>query len=387
MNPPMTGSQVIERADSRQAPPGPIKKVKILGAGSIGNHLSHAARSLGWSVDLVDPDPAALERTRTKIYPSRYGRWDEAIRLMAPEAAPPGNYDLICIGTPPDSHVRLARAAVAERPKAVLVEKPLCGPDLVGGQDLADEAAAGNVAVFVGYDHVVGQAARFVESLLTSRSLKDIATIDVEFREHWGGILAAHPWLAGPWETYLGYSSRGGGASGEHSHAANLWQHFAHAAGAGRVVEVQATLDVIRERGMDYDRLCLMNLRTEGGLVGRCVQDVVTQPPRKWARIQGADGHVEWWCGHQPGVDLVTGQAAGQPIERRISKTRPDDFIEELRHISDAMQSDPSRSPIALARALDTMLVVAAAHGSSASGRRARIDYSRGWTPAAIAFD
>ena len=59
-------------------------KVKVLGAGSIGNHLSNAARRLGWSVDLVDPDPAALERTRSKIYPSRYGNWDEAIRLFAP---------------------------------------------------------------------------------------------------------------------------------------------------------------------------------------------------------------------------------------------------------------------------------------------------------------
>jgi predicted dehydrogenase len=268
------------------------------------------------------------------------------------------------------------------------VEKPLCGPDLEGAQALFEEADANNVAVFVGYDHVVGRAARCVDNLMSSGSLKSIATIDVEFREHWGGILTAHPWLAGPWETYLGYSARGGGASGEHSHAANLWQHFAHVAGAGRVVDVQATLDVVRDRGMDYDRLCLLNLRTEKGLVGRCVQDVVTRPPRKWARIQGSEGHVEWWCGSQPGVDVVTAQFDGQPaMEQKVSKTRPDDFIEELSHIAEAMESGPSKSPIALTRALDTMLVVAAAHKSSAGGRRARIDYSRGWTPAAIVLD
>ena len=367
---------------------GLIQKVKILGAGSIGNHLSHAARSLGWSVDLVDSNPAALERTRSTIYPTRYGGWDEAIRLMTPDVAPRGGYDLICIGTPPDNHIDLARAAVAERPKAVLVEKPLCRPDLEGAQALADEAAAGNVAVFVGYDHVVGQASRFVGDLLASGSLKDVLTIDVEFREHWGGIMAAHPWLAGPWETYLGYSARGGGASGEHSHAINLWQHFARVAGAGRVVEVQATLDIVRDRGMDYDRLCLMNLRTESGLVGRCVQDVITLPPRKWARIQGSSGHVEWWCGQQPGLDLVVGQFSGEPaIERKVSKTRPDDFIEELRHIVGAMASTPSGSAISLASGLDTMLVVAAAHQSTATGCRVRIDYSRGWTPAAISAD
>jgi predicted dehydrogenase len=367
---------------------GPIKKVKVLGAGSIGNHLSHAARSMGWAVDIVDPDPAARERTRTQIYPTRYGAWDEQIRLFAPEEAPRGGYDLICVGTPPDSHVRLARVAVAEQPKAVLVEKPVCGPDLEGAQELADEAAAAGVAVFVGYDHVVGRAARAVEDLVKSKSLKDVSTLDVEFREHWGGILTAHPWLAGPWETYLGYSARGGGASGEHSHAANLWQHFAHAAGAGRVVEVQASMDIMRDHGMDYDRLCLMNLRTESGLIGRCVQDVVTRPPRKWARIQAGNGHVEWWCGREPGVDVVTSLVDdGQPNEQKITKTRPDDFLEEMRHISDALQSDPGQSTIALLRALDTMMVVAAAHQSAASGRRARIDYSRGWTPAAISLD
>lgn len=365
-----------------------IAKVKVLGAGSIGNHLSHASRSMGWAVDIVDPDPAALERTRTKIYPSRYGTWDEAIRLFSPGSAPSGGYDLICVGTPPDSHIRLARAAVAERPKAVLVEKPVCGPDLEGAQELADEAARAGVAVFVGYDHVVGRAARAVAELVTSKALQDVATLDVEFREHWGGILAAHPWLAGPWETYLGYSARGGGASGEHSHAANLWQHFAIAAGAGRVTEVQATLDVVRDNGMDYDRLCLMNLRTESGLIGRCVQDVVTRPPRKWARVQAGNGHVEWWCGREPGVDVVVSQLGeGTPTEQRITKTRPDDFIEEMRHIADALKSDPGKSPIALARALDTMLVVAAAHKSSASGRRARIDYGKGWTPAAISLE
>jgi predicted dehydrogenase len=365
-----------------------IRKVKVLGAGSIGNHLSNAARAMGWSVDLVDPDPAALERTRTEIYPTRYGKWDDAIRLLTPDKAPRGGYDLICIGTPPDSHVRLARVAVAEDPKAVLVEKPLCGPDLDGAQELADEAAAGGVSVFVGYDHVVGKAVQALEGFIGSGAVKDIATIDVEFREHWGGILAAHPWLAGPWETYLGYSARGGGASGEHSHAANLWQHFAHLAGAGRVVEVQATLDFVRERGMDYDRLCLMNLRTERGLVGRCVQDVITRPPRKWARVQGANGHLEWWCGKEPGLDVVAGQLDDQtPVERKITKTRPDDFIEEMKHIEHALATDPAQSSIVLARALDTMLVVAAAHKSAATGKRVRIDYSRGWTPAAVIVD
>lgn len=362
-----------------------MMKVKILGAGSIGNHLANASRRLGWAVDLCDVDPEALDRARTQIYPSRYSKWDESIRLFSPEAAPKGGYDLIIVGTPPDSHLPLARAAVAEKPRAVLVEKPVCGPDLDGAQALCDEAAAAGVAVFVGYDHVVGRASRLVGDAVAQKAMGEIATIDVEFREHWGGIFNAHPWLAGPWESYLGFWKRGGGASGEHSHAANLWQHFAHLVGAGRIVEVQATLDFVRDDKVDYDRLCLMTLRTENGLLGRCVQDVVTKPPRKWGRIQAENGLVEWWCGREPGVDTVTSVTGDNPpVEQRVTKTRPDDFIEELKHVAAALEGDASASPLTLGRGLDTMLVVAAAHRASETGRRVRIDYDKGYTPAAI---
>jgi predicted dehydrogenase len=360
-------------------------RVKIHGAGSIGNHLSHASRSLGWSVDLCDVDAKALERTRVQIYPARYGAYDPAIRLFESKDARTGGYDLICIGTPPDVHIKLAMAALEEKPRAVLIEKPLCGPDLAGAQELHDRAAALGVSVFIGYDHVVGRAARLVEETLARDAIGSVATLDVEFREHWGGIFGAHPWLAGPWESYLGFWRRGGGASGEHSHAANLWQHFAHRIGAGRVASVQATLDMVKDDKVEYDRLCLMNLRTEQGLAGRCVQDVVTSPPRKWARIQGSSGSIEWHCGREPGVDAVVAQLAGKvSMEQKVAKTRPDDFIEELRHIAKALDGDPEASPLALSRGLDTMLVVAAAHLSSSSGRRVRIDYSRGWRPEAL---
>ena len=100
--------------------------VKILGAGSIGNHLAHASRSLGWNVTLCDLDPAALDRTKSMIYPTRYGKWDNAIKLCLVDEAPKGNFDLIVIGTPPDSHLSIALDALKEHPKALLIEKPLC---------------------------------------------------------------------------------------------------------------------------------------------------------------------------------------------------------------------------------------------------------------------
>lgn len=354
-------------------------KVKIHGAGSIGNHLSNASRTLGWKVDLCDIDPAALARTRHDIYPARYGKWDEDITLLDSKDAPQGGYDLIFVGTPPDSHISLALEAVREKPKAILVEKPFCTPDLKGAQELFDLARTNGVAVFTGYDHVVSQASEQFGEIVRSGSLGPIETLDVEFREFWGGIFAAHPWLDGPSDTYLGFWKRGGGASGEHSHAANLWQHFAHVIGAGRVVEVSAKMEFVTDGKVDYDKLCVLHLRTENGLLGRVVQDVVTSPPRKWARAQGRDGYAEWHCGYRPGVDAVLrGSGKGQEAEHLFEKSRPDDFIQELRHVEASLRGNEAASPISISRGLDTMLVVAAAHKSAREKRTVAIDYSAG---------
>lgn len=356
-------------------------KVKIFGAGSIGNHLSNASRNCGWSVDLVDVDPQALERTRLQIYPGRYGAWDEEIRLFQSKDAPESGYDLIFIGTPPDSHISLAISAVKELPKAILVEKPFCTPDMQGAQELFDLARDNGVAIFTGYDHVVGEASEKFCEMAQEGGLGKYETLDVEFREFWGGIFAAHPWLAGPSDSYLGFTKRGGGASGEHSHAINLWQHFAYAVGAGRVVEVTAMMDYVRDGILNYDKIIFFNLRTEHGMVGRVVQDVVTSPPRKWARLQGENGYLEWQCGYRAGVDAVLGGlSSGQSYEHLFAKTRPDDFIRELRHIEKNLQSTTVDSSISMARGLDTMLVIAAAQKSAIEGRVISIDYSSGYS-------
>jgi predicted dehydrogenase len=359
-------------------------KVKVIGAGSIGNHLANASRRMGWSVDICDVDQKALDRTKSQIYPMRYGKWDESIGLYLSKDMPVGGYDLIFIGTPPDSHLPLALLALKEKPKALLIEKPLCGPDLKGAQELFDLAKELGVHVFVGYDHVVGQAAGLAAKLALTGGIGEVCTLDVEFREYWGGIFNAHPWLAGPWETYLGFWERGGGASGEHSHAINLWQYFAHTVGAGRVVEVQASLNMIQDERVNYDGLCLMNLRTENGLLGRCVQDVVTEPPRKWARIQGSKGFVEWQCAKEPGVDYVNATLPDRVVvEKKITKTRPDDFIQELKHIEEVLNNS-SFSVISIERGLETMLVIAAAHLSNSTKKSVRINYSKGFTPSAL---
>lgn len=360
-------------------------KVKIIGAGSIGNHLSHAARALGWSVDLCDNDTAALSRTMNDIYPSRYGSWDKAINLFHSSDVPRSGHDIIFIGTPPDSHVRLATDALDEHPLAVVIEKPLSTPDLKGLSALYKKSQSLQIPIFVGYDHAVGESTAKLISLAKSSNLGGLASIDVQFREHWGGIFNAHPWLSGPSDSYLGYSSRGGGACCEHSHAINLWQFFSEELGAGLITEVQAMMDFYKHDAIFYDRICSLNLRTESGLIGRCIQDVVTSPPDKSAHIQFEVGSIRSSYSSPGHTDSVSLNTPSGNSEFLFPKSRPDDFITELMHIDLSLSSKSfSASPLSLERALRTMLVIAAAHLSHNTQRSIKIDYSCGYHTEAL---
>ncbi len=350
--------------------------VKIIGAGSIGNHLAHGCRQQGWAVSMCDRDPAALERTRNDIYPSRYGNWDTQIELAAPEALANRGYDLVIIGTPPDTHVRLALDELrGTTPKLLLIEKPLATPDLRGLDELRTLARETGTRILVAYNHRLTRHTELARQWLEAPGVGEVSTLRVLFREHWGGIFGAHPWLSGPADTYLGFTHRGGGALGEHSHGVNLWQYFARLAGMGRIQEVSAELDEVERDGAAYDRIAQLSVRTDKGLLGTIVQDVVTRPAQKWLRLEGDQGYLEWQAGARPDQDwvqLVRHEGPGR--EEWISKTRPDDFRGEIEHLGALLQDATLPSPLDLEAGLETMRVIAAAIESSRSGRRVRID-------------
>lgn len=362
-------------------------QVKIYGAGSIGNHLAFACRSQGWNVTICDTDVEALKRTREQIYPARYGEWDAGIELTVPENVYEQHFDLVIVGTPPDSHVELALSELensAGKPSVVLVEKPLCGPSLDRCDELWDKARDSGVTVCVGYNHVVTHNSVQAEEVIRTDRLGQISTITVEWVEHWGGIFAAHPWLDGPADSYLGQAASGGGACGEHSHGINIWQHFAHKAGAGRIVEVSAVMDRVSGAGVDYDRIAQISVVTETGLTGFIVQDVVTHPPRKRLRVQGERGAMVWEANRDSGHDAVALWNGENWEEQRIAKTRRDDFLGEIQHVGGLCRGEVAESPISLERGLETMMVIAAANRSAREKRCVEIDYSAGFNASAI---
>ena len=329
-------------------------------------------------MDLIDIDAEALRRTKEDIYPNRYGKWDTEINLYPVGREPNHSYDITFIGTPPDTHIAIAREQLATT-RALVVEKPLCGPNLANLGDLIEEIRLHDVRAFVGYNHLCGKALHCLRQILQAENVSPVS-IDVEFREHWGGIFAAHPWLAGPGDSYLGFSERGGGATGEHSHGISLWQHLALQTGQGRVTEVYANTRTVTKAGLDYDQISIANLKTESGLIGRLAQDVVTNPPQKNARIFSESGIIEVSLSERPGVESVSTKLSENSSYEVFEKNRPDDFIAELDHIEDVLMDQTNqkydKSPLNFDRGLETMLVISAILKSARTGHPVSIDYS-----------
>lgn len=365
-----------------------MRTVKILGAGSVGNRIANACRVLGWNVLLCDIDEAALERTKNDIYPSRYGKWDEAIKLSTVNEAPQEGFDVIVIGTPPDIHMTLALEAVKEgRPKLLLIEKPPATPSLEHCQELYELANTTDTIICIGYNHVLGKNTVEAEKILKTGIIGTPLSMESGFQEYWGGIFRTHPWLSGPQGSYLGFSKRGGGASGEHSHATNLWQHFARLMGKGKIVEVTAVMDMVTDDNAEYDRFCNIAVRTEKGFTGSIIQDVVTEPTSKKLRLQGSKGFLEWYAGYEEDTHAVIYTEKDKTISKKFfSATRADDFIVEVQHIDELLEGQIKKenSPIWIERGLDTMLVISAAHLSNKTKRAVYIDYSKGYTTNAL---
>jgi len=176
-----------------------VYKVKIYGAGSIGNHLAHACRNKDWDVLICDLDKQALERTKNDIYPTRYGAWDEQIKLLTVADAPTEKYDLVIIGTPPEYHFPIAIKVLKNKEaKAILIEKPLCIPSLKEANEIVKLAKETGIFVGVGYNHTLTANTVKVEQLLKENIVGEALSLHVRWLEYWGGIFNAHPWLKGP---------------------------------------------------------------------------------------------------------------------------------------------------------------------------------------------
>ena len=342
-------------------------KIKIIGAGSIGNHMAYASRCLSFDTTVEDISYDALSRMRNDIYPSRYGKWDKRINLTISKKKDEVKYDIVVIGTPPDTHYNILKKILKGNPSAVLIEKPLCKPTNKEINFFKNHLLNYKIKFFCGYNHTIGKAALKIRKLLQKKDVGKIISIDVDWREHWQGIFKAHPWLNGPSDTYLGFWKRGGGALSEHSHGINIWQFLANSQSVSKIYSINSNISYKKLNKSNYDDIAFINLKSSNNIMGRVVQDVVTLPVKKNARILTQNAYLEWHCERSKGFDEVLFKPHNKKEKiYYFKKTRADDFILELKHLKEVLENKTYiNSPLNIKNAIETMDVIYSSHKSS----------------------
>jgi len=303
---------------------------------------------------------------RTEIFPSRYGCWDQEIELVNefPDTGS-GQFEVVFIGTPPDSHIALSSGVLEYlEPDVLVIEKPLAVPSMDGVDEFLHRCEGVKTRTLVGYNHLLTENTLYAEELIRSGFLGKPLSIHVRWQECWKGILSAHPWLSGPEDSYLGYCRRGGGALSEHSHGVSLWLHFAGVLGCDKVATVNATRDCVGGSELSYDRTTIIGIATEGGLYGSITQDVIEDPPTKTMRIQGTEGFLEWYANYEYGFDCVIHGRSKERHVQKFSKTRVDDFQHEIDHVGRLIENSSLSSPIDLSHGVEVMQIINSVHQS-----------------------
>ena len=340
-------------------------KVFIVGAGSIGNHLANAFRQIDWEVTIFDIDQEALDRTKNQTYPDRYGTWDETIKLS--NVFPSGDsFDCALIGTPPDTHFQIMENILNELTiKILVVEKPLFPPKTPDFEKIKLLAESKKIRVIVGFNHNLTPNTVFASEILDNKGIGDIKSIHVDWRESWDGIFAAHPWLEGPHASYLGYSSRGGGSSSEHSHAIAIYLYFIELLQLGNPIKLSSHIVMNTDNDCEYDESMRIFITTDKSFHATICQDVTTSPATKSVRIKGTEGYLEWHVNFDSQNDAVIYKKTNENLKTKLfPKTRPDDFLPEVNHINQLINYPEMNSPTDLKIGIESMKIVEAAFKS-----------------------
>lgn len=361
-------------------------KAAIIGAGSIGNHLAFSARKANWNVTIFDQDPEALNRFKSEIYPARYGSFDSNIVLMDSKKLttfPSETFEVIMIGTPPDTHLKVLQQVIGLNPRVIFIEKPLCPPiqnEILKIKTLIEGNS--KILFLSGYNHRLSLVTENLINSLTN-SEECISSLEVAWLENWEGIMRAHPWIKGPSETYLGWTRRGGGALYEHSHGLDLWIYLSYTFGFGLPKKIRARTKRIENDKLNYDEEVEIQVTTETGFVGEIKQDVMTSPSKKWIQVKTKKNLFTLQYGNSGKDSLVSlphnNEIGGFSME--ISKPRPSDFDPEIsiiqKYLTSKSASEANRKLGALS-GLFTAYVASKAIESSELKKEVEIDL-KGW--------
>ena len=314
-----------------------MEEVLIFGSGSIGNHLANACRKLGLSVNVTDIAPKALLRMKNKIYPSRYSKWDNKIKLIEYSKVfkLKKNFDLILIGTPPSTHLALTNKILNNLTfKKLMIEKPLTTHrEKINLKKFS--SLLSKKKIFVGYNHSISKAFLNYQNLIKRIKKKDIEIIDVNWQEGWKGILNAHFWNKDEFSSYLGNLSQGGGCIHEHSHGIHLiicLSEILNFKIPNKVFKFKFFKN--KNKKIYYDNYVDIKWRHKDFVISY-VSDLISEPADKSICIYTKNSKYELIFNYKKKYDLIklTNLSTNLVKLKYFKKERATDFINEIEHI------------------------------------------------------
>ena len=327
------------------------KNVLIFGAGSIGNHLSHACRRCKYNVHVYDPDKEALKRMQYSIYPQRYKKWDQNIQLFSTYKFLLNFYNLIIIGSPPNTKLKVLELIIIKKIsfEKILFEKPFLPPIKKLNKNIQNFLKKNYSKIFIGYNHNIALSTlKFLQIIKKEK----IISIEVNVLEDVSFILNAHSWLKNISQSYLGYINKGGGATFEHSHGYAMLLNILEELDLGKIKYVNTFLK--KDKNKNFDISSINNFKTSKGILCTVNQNFISRPSEKFTKVITTNGTYILKFSYKNNNDKIINNYGKEIV---FKKSRADDFLSEIKYINKFSNSTKSKLSLKLAKYTHNLLI------------------------------
>jgi predicted dehydrogenase len=250
-------------------------KIAVLGLGSIGRRHLQNFQAVGVE-QLVAHDLSADQRQAAR------GQFPFATIADSPEAAVAG-CDGVAVCTPPDSHLALARIAVAHGAH-VMIEKPLtASPD--GVEAFLRECDSRGRRVLTAYNWRYWPPLQLAERLLKEDRIGAVRAARTEYAYH----LDAHRYPGRYRTSYMADAKQGGGCLLDESHAIDYMRWL-----CGEIVEVSAVVEHVTGLDITSDDIADLTVRFASGAIGNIHMNLFAWNVHSHFELLGERGVLQW---------------------------------------------------------------------------------------------
>ena len=325
-----------------------MKKLLIVGLGSIGRrHASNFTEYFN-EIDIVDINPSRIDEAKSqfKIHKS-YDDYTKALDS--------NKYDVVAITTPPHLHLPIAKLA-AEKGSHLFIEKPM-GMSIAGWQEVSEICDQMNLFSYVAFCHRHINYTKRLKDLVESEEIG--RPIHANLR--WGSFLPDwHPWE--DYRTfYMAKKEQGGGALLDESHGIDLVRYI-----LGEAKQVFAIVDTISDLEITSDDAAFLTLRMKNNVLVHINFDLAARAPRVNFEIIGTKGTLIW-----DRVDHSIKKFDSDQKDWQTEKYTKEDFLNmypnQARHFIHCI-STKNKPLIDLNDAIKTQEIIDAAFRSSENG-------------------